>query len=126
MITDLLPNGSGQVTVVLVDAHAVIAAGDADCRQLLGICHRQITHADGVEQLKYRGVGANAQTESEDCNDCEYGSFAQGSQRKAQILPQSLDKRFPSSGADYFFRDLDGPLLKAHCPPGFLTAHPLP
>src|SRR5690348_15722938 len=87
MVTDLLPNGSGQVTVILVDAHALIAANNADSRQLLGIRHRQSAHADRVEQLKYCSVGPNAQTESEDCNDCEYGSFAQGSQRKAQILP---------------------------------------
>jgi len=61
--------------------------------QLLRSLHRQSTHAHGVEQLKDRRIGADAERERQDGNDGEAGIHAQQARAVTKIAPDAGEER---------------------------------
>jgi hypothetical protein len=66
MITDLLEQGIRHVRGKAVDAHAAMGILDTDARELRRIHHWQRPQADDIDQMKDRGVGADAERQRQD------------------------------------------------------------
>jgi hypothetical protein len=58
---------------------------ESDIDQLLRILDGERAEANRVNQLEHRGIRANSQSQSENSDGSEAGSFSQSANRESQI-----------------------------------------
>jgi hypothetical protein len=123
MIADLLEQGKGHIRWKAVDAHAAVCILDADARELLRIRDRQRAQTDDIEEMKDRGVGADAERERQDGDECEDRAFPQRSHCVSEIDSHGVDPPEAPRLAHPFLPRLGPAEFEPSPPRGFFRSH---
>src|SRR5205085_12642069 len=93
-IAHLLPERIGEARAPAGEIAGAAAdrIRDADFDELLGVFHRQRADAYRVEQLKDRGVGADAERERQNGHDGETRIETQQPRAVLEIAPRAVDE----------------------------------
>jgi hypothetical protein len=102
-IMNLLPERAREFAVILIEAEAVIAAGDADFGEFLWSDDGKGAETNGIQQFEDGGVGADAEREGEDGDGSEAGIFEEHAETEASVFPEGLQKKTGALFADVFF-----------------------
>src|SRR5262249_52652843 len=85
----------------------------------------QRAYQDGIDQAENRSGGADAESESEDCDGSEARRFAEHTEGEAQVLPAGFHEGFPAGRANLFLRSVEAAALEANGAKRLLAAYAL-
>ena len=92
VLLHLLPHGHGEIGEFIVgDTESAIAPDDSQLGQFAGIRDGQRAQADCIEQLKDGGVGADAECERDDHDECKAWILDEDAESTAHIVPEAFE-----------------------------------
>ena len=94
LVSDLLPQRSRQLSILLIDAHALMSGVcDANFGEFLRILHGQAAQSDRIEQHKNGGVCADSERQSNNRGCREGSTLAECPQGVANVCKETFDGR---------------------------------
>ena len=96
---NLLPHGKSDIRIAALEiSRAPVAIRDFYDGELFWVLHRNRAQADGVNQLKNCGVGADSQGQRQDCHKGESRAESKHSEAIAKVPPDCGHVRSPPVG----------------------------